>query len=164
MAYTINLAKENFKFSGTHFTIFSKTEAERMHGHNYQVSVRIHINNQLDPKLGFAFDFNTVKPILKSICDELDEYILIPKLSPYLKIDTKAEQIIVQFGEKTYSLPQTDVRLLPIVNVTVEELARYICERFAKNWKNQPANCKLYLTVQETRGQSVTYHQELSEH
>ncbi len=162
VSFTINLAKENFKFSGTHFTIFAANEAERMHGHNYQVALHIEIGNELDPKLGFAFDFNTVKPLIKGLCDQLDEYILIPEKSPYLKIEKNTENTVVTFAKKTYSLPNSDIRLLPIVNITVEELARYICQKLIQKWTDRPSGVRIRLTVEETKGQSVTYQEDFA--
>lgn len=157
MSYTIHLAKENFKFSGTHFTIFGPKQAERMHGHNYQVALNIRLGNKLDKNLGFAFDFNQVKPLIKKICDQLDEYILVPEHSPYLEISNHKSTIQIQFSNKVYTLPKSDVRLLPLVNITVEELARYFCQQLNQLWKKRPQNIQLSVTIEETRGQSVTY-------
>jgi 6-pyruvoyltetrahydropterin/6-carboxytetrahydropterin synthase len=38
---TLYIDKESHKFSAAHFTIFSATERERLHGHNYSVSAKI---------------------------------------------------------------------------------------------------------------------------
>lgn len=38
---TLYIDKESHKFSVAHFTIFSATERERLHGHNYSVSTKI---------------------------------------------------------------------------------------------------------------------------
>ena len=38
---TLYIDKEAHKFSAAHFTIFTATERERLHGHNYSVSARI---------------------------------------------------------------------------------------------------------------------------
>ena len=38
---TLYIDKESHKFSAAHYTIFSATERERLHGHNYSVSARI---------------------------------------------------------------------------------------------------------------------------
>ena len=38
---TIELFKEAMKFSAGHFTIFSETERERLHGHNFTVYVAL---------------------------------------------------------------------------------------------------------------------------
>ncbi|MDC0574224.1 6-carboxytetrahydropterin synthase, partial [Luminiphilus sp.] len=38
---TLHINKQAHKFSAAHFTIFSATDRERLHGHNYGVSARI---------------------------------------------------------------------------------------------------------------------------
>src|SRR3954468_23190636 len=125
--YTLHLAKEPFKFSCSHFTILAADRGERLHGHNYQVRVSIRVKST-DPKLGLAFDFNEVKPLIRNLCDGLDERILLPLNSPYLSIKTDSGQVAVTFGKKRYSFPQEDTLTLPLVNITTEELARWTCE------------------------------------
>ena len=154
--YTINLHKEPFKFSCSHFTILTPTYAERLHGHNYQVRVTIAFHD-VDPKLGLAFDFNSVKPLIRSFCDELDERILIPLNSPYLNLKDTGDQIEVQFLKKKYVFPKEDTLTLPIVNITTEELAKHACERIAKDMKDIPSWTQIKVSVEETRGQSVSY-------
>jgi 6-pyruvoyltetrahydropterin/6-carboxytetrahydropterin synthase len=154
--YTIHLAKEPFKFSCSHFTIFSKDRAERLHGHNYQLRVDIRVS-QTDPALGMAFDFNTVKPMIRGLCDELDERILLPLNSPYLSLKQKAGQVEVDFAEKHYAFPAGDTICLPLSNISSEELARYLCERLFEEMKPLPHWTGLQVNVEETRGQSVTY-------
>src|SRR3954453_18994624 len=115
--FTIHLAKEPFKFSCSHFTILSSDKAERLHGHNYQLRVDIGVSD-VDSKLGFAFDFNEIKPLIRAFCDELDERILIPTKSPFLKLITGAETIDVRFGKKSYTFPLDDTLQLPLTNIT----------------------------------------------
>ena len=154
--YTINLAKEPFKFSCSHFTILGPELAERLHGHNYQVRVTIGVR-ETDPQLGLAFDFNKVKPLIRTFCNELDERILLPKNSPFLKMDKNGGQIEVQFGKKRYGFPEEDTLTLPLVNITTEELSRYACERLVKDMKALPHWTHVKVSVEETRGQSVSY-------
>lgn len=154
--YVIHIAKEPLKFSCSHFTIFSENKAERLHGHNYQVRVAISID-QIDPKLGLAFDFNEVKPMIREICDSLDECILVPQNSPYLKISSTDKQVNVDFGKKHYSFPKEDSVMLPIVNISTEELARLISDRLFKQMANLPCWTSLKVNVEETRGQSISY-------
>lgn len=157
--YIIHLAKEPFKFSCSHFTILAADRAERLHGHNYQVQVRIKVNGT-DPKLGLAFDFNDVKPLIRQLCETLDERILLPQTSPYLKIQTSVGprgQVQVDFGPKHYSFPATDTLLLPLVNITSEELARYLCETLVAQMRHLEWWTELEVSVEETRGQSVSY-------
>ena len=154
--YTINLAKEPFKFSCSHFTILSPTKAERLHGHNYQVRVSIAVR-EIDLQLGLAFDFNSVKPLIRTFCDELDERILLPTKSPFLKMHRRAEQIEVGFAQKLYSFPAEDTLSLPLVNITTEELSRFACERLVRDMKELPHWTQVKVSVEETRGQSVSY-------
>jgi 6-pyruvoyltetrahydropterin/6-carboxytetrahydropterin synthase len=157
--FTIHLAKEPFKFSCSHFTILSPEKAERLHGHNYQLRVDIEVDH-VDPKLGFAFDFNAVKPMIRSFCDELDERILIPTKSPFLKLIEAGETLDVRFGSKQYSFPLIDTLRLPLTNITTEELARFAWQRLAVDFKDQPRWTSLLVHVEETRGQGVSFSQK----
>lgn len=157
--YVIHIAKEPLKFSCSHFTIFGENRAERLHGHNYQVRVAIDID-QIDPKLGLAFDFNEVKPMIREICESLDECILVPRNSPYLKIEATDDQVEVRFGRKFYSFPKDDTVLLPIVNISTEELAKMISDRLIKQMAPLPYWTGLKVNVEETRGQSISYSQK----
>lgn len=156
--YTVHLAKEPFKFSCSHFTILSASQAERLHGHNYQMRVDLDLTD-VDPKLGMAFDFNQIKPKIRMLCDELDERILLPENSPYLKMTTDGSQVQVRFGHKTYSFPEEDCLRLPVANITTEELSRYICRRLATAIAEVPQWRALRVNIEETRGQSVTFSQ-----
>lgn len=156
MSFTVHLAKENFKFSGSHFTIFGKGEGERLHGHNYYVSVKVEFD-QLDKSTGLVFDFNELKPIVKSICESLDEKVLIPAESPYLEIQETDTQLNIQFSEKLYSFPRVDVALLKVANVSSEELSRYLAHEISAQWMRSKQMRSLAVTVEETRGQSVEY-------
>lgn len=154
--FTIHLAKEPFKFSCSHFTILASDRAERLHGHNYQLRVDISVDD-VDPKLGFAFDFNSAKPLIRQFCDELDERILLPTRSPFLKVIESAQSLDVRFGEKFYTFPVADTVLLPLTNVTSEELARYAWQKLAAALHDLPRWTALQVHVEETRGQSVSY-------
>lgn len=156
MSFVIHLQKESFKFSCSHFTVLSENNAERLHGHNYQVRIALKISD-LDPNLGFAFDFNEVKPEIKNLCDELDEKILLPAHSPYVSVGESGSQIDVQFNSRNYSFPKDDCLILPISNVTSEELARYVCQELKKSLKPAEQIEKIRVSVEETRGQSVSY-------
>ncbi len=163
MSFIIHLAKENFKFSSTHFTIFSKEKAERLHGHNYQVKCEIELTD-LDPTIGMAFDFNLIKPEIKSLCDSVDEHVLIAAKSPFLQFKHVGDAIEMQFSNRRYSFPKDDCRELPLVNITSEELARYFCEMLYKRLteiKNGPQFLSLLISVEETRGQSVSYRKTM---
>lgn len=160
MAYRILLEKENFKFSCAHFTVFGPNHAERLHGHNYSVIVDLRLSG-VDPQLGMAFDFNLVKPIIRDLVSSLDEHVLLPAHSPHARIDAVAGQVRVQLGIKHYSFPSEDVKILPIVNVTSEELAAHITRTLVQKLEAEPAALgfleAIAIGVQETRGQTAFF-------
>ena len=161
MSFTFRLKKENFKFSCTHFTIFGPNEGEKMHGHNYHVQVDLQFND-ISKTDGLAVDFNLIKPIIKQICDELDEHILIPSSSPYVKIENTETQVNLGFNGKQYSLPKEDCKLLPLLNISSEELSRFMTERFLEECPKNIGLVKVEITIEETRGQGVTYSKDLT--
>ena len=123
---TIEISKESFKFSAAHFTVFSATERERLHGHNFKV--RAEVVAPVDDN-GMCFNYQEIKQRLKQICDELDEYVLLPGDSPHLIIEQHSERIDVQFGEQTMQFLASDTQVLPIRNTTVEEFSDLIRRR-----------------------------------
>lgn len=160
MSFIFRLSKETFKFSCTHFTIFGPNHAERMHGHNYYVGFDLHFNS-INEDEGLAVDFNVVKPIMKEICNELDEHVLIAKNSPHQSIIVESSQVNIKFNNKNYSLPEEDTLILPLANISSEELSRYIAFEFIRK---APSNIGLYrveTTIEETRGQGVTFVKDL---
>lgn len=120
---TIELRKEDMKFSAAHFTIFSATERERLHGHDYRVGASI---TALVDDNGLSFPYQIFKQYLRTLCDELDEYTLIAARSPHLKIEDHGAFHDVHFAGQVIPLLKSDTLLLPIRNVTVEELSRYL--------------------------------------
>lgn len=160
MGYIFRLNKETFKFSCTHFTIFGPDSGEKMHGHNYQVAFDLSFDD-INRKDGLAVDFNLLKPVIKKVCDQLDEHILIAKNSPFQKLEETGSHVVVTFNKKTYTLPKEDVLILPLANISSEELARHICLEFIKQVPAQIGLKKVETTVEETRGQAVTYFQNL---
>jgi 6-pyruvoyltetrahydropterin/6-carboxytetrahydropterin synthase len=123
---TLYIDKESHKFSAAHFTIFSATERERLHGHNYSVSARIvaPIGNN-----GFSADYNVYKERLARLCDALDEYMLLAGDSPYQQItESGACYRVIHAGLELLFL-QSDTLVLPIRNATVEEFSHYLLQR-----------------------------------
>lgn len=122
----IEIAKDYFTFAAAHFTIFSKTNRERLHGHSFQI--RVKIMAPVDAN-GLIFDYGPLKQRMKSLCDEHDEYLLLPAHSPFLTIQAVAGVANIRFNKKFMSIPMDEVKILPIRNVTVEELSDYFLQR-----------------------------------
>lgn len=120
---TLYIDKEAHKFSAAHYTIFSATERERLHGHNYSVSARIVA--PMGPN-GFSADYNVYKTRLKTLCDALDEFMLLPEKSPHQTLALSNNEVLATFNGQTLRFPLAETIILPISNVTVEELAHYL--------------------------------------
>lgn len=129
---TIELFKEGMKFSAGHFTIFSKTERENLHGHNFNVYVSINADIMEN---GMCFDYGIYKDRIIKLCKELNEIFIIPKLSKYLKIEEDDKYVYVYFNEEKLFFLKRDVLLLDIENATLEEFSRIFVEKLTENKK-----------------------------
>lgn len=127
---TLYIDKEGHKFSAAHYTIFSATERERLHGHNYSVSARI-VAPMGDN--GFSADYNVYKNRLAVLCDSLDEYMLLAADSPHQHIRESGNAYVVQFNGVEMEFLCSDTLLLPIRNATVEEFSRYLLQRLVED-------------------------------
>ncbi len=147
---TLHVAKEAHKFSSAHYTIFSATERERLHGHNYFVSARIvaKMGNN-----GFSADYNVYKRRIKALCDKYDEYMLLPEFSPFQTLETVGDEIHATFDGKVLKFPADETWVLPIANVTVEELSHLLLNELLTA-ENDPDLIEVELTVSSGSGQS----------
>ena len=118
----IELFKEDMKFSAGHFTIFSSTERENLHGHNYRLYVSLVTQINED---GMSIDYRLYKDKMRSLCKILDEIVIIPGLCKYLVINETNQHFQIEFNSETMIFLKRDVIVLPIKNVTVEELSNW---------------------------------------
>ncbi len=123
---TIEISKEHLHFSAAHFTLFSRTERENLHGHNFYVTAQI---ESPVGENGLAFDYNVLKSALKTLCEELDEKVLLPERSPYLDITTEGDYLVAKFADERIPFLPRDVLTLAVRNITVEELAHWFLHR-----------------------------------
>ena len=129
---TIEVVRDSLHFSVAHFTIFSATQRENLHGHNYRVNASFDSEMTED---GLCFDYGIIKDMLQSLCDELDECFLVPIQSPYLEVTHDRDSVHIVFNSEQMTLPKRDVHELPLRNITVEELANWFSEQLVKHEK-----------------------------
>ena len=160
--FAIQVAKENLKFSAAHFIAYPGFR-EPLHGHNYQVGVRV------EGKLastGYVIDFGLIKKIVKSIVDGIDERTIVPAKSDCLRIDRPNErQVRVRYESDEFIFPASDVALLPIVHSSAEELARYIWSELVAGLNAQNASREaevIEISVAEGPGQAAIYRHALA--
>jgi len=154
--FEVFVGKEYLKFNAAHFIAYPGFR-ERLHGHNYQVTVRI--EGELGPD-GYVLDFGLVKQATKRVCEALDEHTILPAQSDCLRITEQGDAVEAVYEDGSrFVFPRGDVILLPIVHTSAEELARYVAGQVrselvaagARPWK------RLEVGVAETRGQSATF-------
>lgn len=153
-SYTLVLAKEDFKFSSGHFTVFAADRAELLHGHNYQVALELS-GSVLDGE-DLLTDFGQVKAAVRELCARLDSRTLVPSRSSHLRVSEDGDAVEVAFGDRVYRLPAADVLMLPLVNTSIEALARMLWQQLVDRLE-LPRIEVLGVNVAETAGQSCWY-------
>ena len=138
-----------------------KDDCARMHGHNFQVAVELEGEVNAD---SFVVDLSELEPMLRELCAALNNRLLVPAGNPHLRIERSDTNLIVQFKERTYSLPGQDVLLLDLPNCSVEMLAYYVCGQLqhrlaAAGYTNLAS---IAVEVAERPGQSGLYRKTLT--
>ena len=123
---TIELFKEEMKFSAGHFTIFSATHRENLHGHNFTVHVSLHA---LVEQNGMAFDYGGCKRKIAELCRAWNEIVLLPERSPHLHLEDAGGYLAATFAGERMLFLRRDILLLPLENVTLEGLSRLFLEK-----------------------------------
>jgi 6-pyruvoyltetrahydropterin/6-carboxytetrahydropterin synthase len=153
---SLQLAKQNFKFSSAHFLIFDEKNAERLHGHNYRVEVEIGIPQQNHmSERGFFIDFNVFKKYIKAALDRWDERVLLPAAQKDMAFEEKGPTLEVRFRDRFYAFPLNEVVRLPVNNTSVEQLSSLLAEDFMREFR-QYAIPHITVFVEETPGQGAT--------
>ncbi len=150
------LAKEDFKFSSAHFTVFGPSRAEGLHGHNYRVRVEL-----WGPKLnalGFLADFAAIKTVIRELCARWDEKILMADRAPYLRIAEQDGSLEIEYAERRYRVPVEETELLAVTNITVEALAELFWKMLAGAdcWTETSVE-RVRVSIDETSGQGASY-------
>jgi 6-pyruvoyltetrahydropterin/6-carboxytetrahydropterin synthase len=127
---TIELSREYLEFSAGHFTIFSATRREKMHGHNFNIHALITAEVTSN---GMAFDYAIYKTKLLELCKIINGFFLLPSKSPYLRIEEHGNDYHAFFSHEKLIFPKADVIILPIRNITIEELASWFIEQLIAN-------------------------------
>jgi 6-pyruvoyltetrahydropterin/6-carboxytetrahydropterin synthase len=156
--YRIVLAKEDFKFSVAHFTLFGGGRAELLHGHNYRVGLEL-AGSGLDEQ-GLLVDIERPKRAVRALCARLDSRTLLPAASPGLALAERDGGVEVRFGPRRYLFPAADVLALPLANTSMELLARMFWDELAGGLAGTRVE-RLAVSVEETDGQRCVYEAAL---
>jgi 6-pyruvoyltetrahydropterin/6-carboxytetrahydropterin synthase len=156
--WSILIEKEYLKFSAAHFLIFPDGSKERLHGHNYQVTCEI--AGALSEH-GLVIDFTMVKPLIKAICDQLDEHWLVPGRHPELRWMPRDDgHTEVVYRACRYLAPSAEIIVLPINNTSAENFAAWIGQCLFQRLRaafGALSVRRLRIAVAETAGQCGVY-------
>jgi 6-pyruvoyltetrahydropterin/6-carboxytetrahydropterin synthase len=153
---TIELQKEDMCFTAGHTTIFSATKRENLHGHHYTVqaafTTKIFHN-------GITFDYRYYKGLMISLCKCLHQTFLMPAFSPYLQYKEDDSYHYFTFNAKTMVFLKEDVTILPVTNITIEELSRWFIQELAQDTKSLDAHHieQIVIKVFSAPGQSASH-------
>ncbi|MBV8195128.1 MAG: 6-carboxytetrahydropterin synthase [Candidatus Dormibacteraeota bacterium] len=147
---TLELARADIGFSAAHFSVLDG-RAERLHGHNYRVILRVEGQVGSD---GTVIDFSALKSALRAECAELDECVLLPTSGDAVRVTPQGDSVEVDEGDRHFVFPVTDVRLLPVPNTTCEWLAAWLLAQLRARLGKRTV--RLTLTVEELPGQGAT--------
>lgn len=153
---TVELQKESMKFSAGHTTIFSATDREPLHGHMYTVYLAL---TTLVEENGMTFDYRYYKVRIKELCQSLNQIFLMPQFSPYLTISEDETYLYFTFDNKKMPFLKEDVKILPVTNITVEELSKWFVTALVQDKQELDRHRiqKLVVKVFSAPGQSASH-------
>jgi len=153
--FRVHVTKDYLKFSAAHFIAYPGFR-ERLHGHNYRVSVEV--EGALGPE-GYVVDFGIVKRLAKEVCSRLDEKLLVPAASDCVLTEQGEGEVVLRTEGGRFVVPRDDCVLLPVAHTSAEELARFIAGELRSRLASIGAAriAALEVGVEETTGQTAFY-------
>lgn len=160
MKHRIVIAREQYKFSCAHMTVFPDGTKERLHGHNYTIAVAIDVDSV---ELAAMIPFTPIKQALAELCAAYKERVLLAEHNPHFKIVRDDGELEFTLCGQRYVLPRGDALLLPIDNISVEQLAQHVTSilRAKLAVLAAPHVRALEVTVEESPGQGASCAVEL---
>jgi 6-pyruvoyltetrahydropterin/6-carboxytetrahydropterin synthase len=160
--YRIHVKRDRYKFSCAHMTVFPGGRKERLHGHNYYLSMTVELREVAFEKM---IDFEPIKQALADLCAGWKEHTMLAERNPhYQELRRDATELEFTLCGSRYVLPLEDVLLLPIDNVAVEPLSAHatdlLMERLGDVLRADTVNA-VEVTVEENPGQGATTRREL---
>jgi len=153
--HRIAIAREQYKFSCAHMTVFPDGTKERLHGHNYTVAVALEVD-RID--LASMIPFTPIKAAIRELCAAWKEHLLLAARNPWLTIVRDADELEFTLCGQRYVVPRSDALLLPIDNISVEALAAHVADLINSKLAaaSLPAAATLEVTIEESPGQGAS--------
>ena len=157
MRHRIAIAREQYKFSCAHMTVFADGSKERLHGHNYTIAAELEVE-RVD--LASMLPFAAIKTALAELCAAWKEHVLLAAKNPFFEIVRDDDELEFKLCGERYVVPRQDALLLPIDNISVEALAAHVAQLLAAKHAT-PTALALEVTIEESPGQGASCRTEL---
>jgi len=147
-AFAISVDSGAMHFNAAHFITFDNS-CENLHGHNFHVRVNVQGDNEADD---LVVDFVLMTRLAVSICEELNDKVLLPANSDVVRIEQRDQLVHISSYDKQFMLPKHNCCLLPVRNTTAEMLAWYIGGRLLESLQQKGASAgisELEIAVEE---------------
>jgi 6-pyruvoyltetrahydropterin/6-carboxytetrahydropterin synthase len=155
--HTIYIGKDRHKFSAAHMTVFADGAKERLHGHNFQARVTLELR---DVSFERFLDFAVVKDALEAECDALDHLVLLAEKNPHMHVVRRdAGELEFRLSGRRYVLPAEEALLLPVDNLTCEQLSVELSRRIGARLAplvDRTVVAALEIDVSESPGQGAS--------
>jgi dihydroneopterin triphosphate aldolase (PTPS-III) / 6-pyruvoyltetrahydropterin synthase len=160
VAFEVFVSKDSFKFNAAHFVAFAGYR-ERLHGHNYRVSVRL-LGRRSIAADGYLIDFGNVKEATTTVCKALNEHFLCPLYSDVMDVSVTESSVLLKCEDGSeFVFPRQDCAMLPIAHATAEELGIYlygeILRKLDASYLLQRGIHTMEVTVAEAPGQEAVF-------
>ncbi len=137
----------NLRFSCAHF-LPTHTKCERIHGHDYAVSVEIGGANEK----GMVVDFLLVERQIREIIDEIDHHLLIPNQSDVLEWHKSGENLLISYNGRLLSIPEVYTFHIDADSSSSEDLSIFLLNSLWERLKNEKNVKSLKLCLHEGPG------------
>lgn len=145
------IKKDRFKFSAAHMTVFPNGTKESLHGHNFQVSLRVGLR---EVRFEEMIDFSVFKQGLDPLCQAWDEKVLVAAKNPLSHWKKSGTEFEWTLCGKRYVFPVDEVVVLDTDNVTTESLAGLMLKGLLSKLPTEMLT-HLELQVEESPGQGA---------
>jgi 6-pyruvoyltetrahydropterin/6-carboxytetrahydropterin synthase len=153
--HRISIAREQYKFSCAHMTVFADGTKERLHGHNYTIALAIDVDRI---ELAAMIPFAPIKAALGELCAAWKEHVLLASKNPFFTLVRDEDEIEFTLCSERYVMPRQDALLLPIDNISVEALAAHVAQLLRERIAilDAPQVRALEVTIEESPGQGAS--------
>ena len=156
--YRLFVGKDVHKFSCAHMTVFPDGSKERIHGHNFHVSLALELSSERWDQM---VDFGVVKKNLQAQCDAWTERLLLAENNPHFSlVREQTDELEFTLCGKRYVVPRDEAILLPLENIVVESLAVLFAQNLRTRLRetiNPGVVTGLEVTITESSAQGSTY-------